>query len=566
MNSSEGESKSAPAPAPASAPPPLALTPAVAASSTSTSTSSLNFVWNLLSFFIFLFSVVFPTAAAAPAAVPDPAPAPADPGFGPAANPSGRKVHVVGLLGTPDIPDDWWMATDFLVWRELLSEATSSTWLAAVDLNQPMGIILGDSYADRLKFVLRMGGITLVSTLVSLLQDFFSALQDVVERAKPEDVVIIVVCAHGEPSGAICLGGGRLPVLHLDRANVEKALKNIKVPQERIFLVVSTACFSGTWRSLSWTLLAAAGEDQESTYAVFAEMADEQGLEVPLCEERKDECFTTILTDIELDVGHSPTPGNLHSATRIFESPRRSVSDADRFMEGLRDRIGGVYRHTSFVTDPSSDSPSELPLRLFNRDFLDRFHIVGPSPPDITSPDPDAPISQASEFALSEPLTPSETATLVTLATAFHTAQHPTTASNVSAVIACSKLLSGDALPHATQRLLLSRLQCHSRACRRAAAIAEFLQWDFVEPVEKWRRKTGLTRMKEAEAAGAKIMTVFLSDTADGAWVGEGRPLWRPLGPGEWLAEAWVRAGKPVVEGSRWEEAVIHANAKAKEV
>ncbi|KAJ7129643.1 hypothetical protein C8R44DRAFT_84018 [Mycena epipterygia] len=537
----------------------------------SISTSWWDFPWNIMVFFMFCISLVYPA--------PDPAAASGPlPSLNPTANPSGRTVHVVGLLGTTDLPDDWWMATDFLVWRELLSEVTHSTWLCGMDLSQPMGVVLGEPYANRLKFILRTAGITLATTLVSLLQEFFSALQDVVERANPEDVVIVVLCAHSEHTGAIRLGGGQLPALHLQKANVEKALRNIRVPQERIFLV-STACYSGTWRSPSWTLLAATEADQESdamrtsgskecrggsfTHAVLAEMADEQGLEVPLCEERQDDCETIILADIQLD---SLTPGNLHIAPKISESPRRLISDAYKFMEGLQDRIGGVYRSTAFVADPSSDSPSQFPSQLFQPTFLERFEIIGPSPPDIISQgEPDTPTSEMSEseFALSAPLTTDETASLAVLASAFHNARHPTTASNVPAVIACSKFISGEPLPHATQRLLLSRLQCYARACCRAAAIAEFLGWDTVEPVEKWRRQAGLTHLKQAEVAGAKILSAFLGDTADGAQVGDGQPLWRPRGPGEWLAQAWVEAGKPNVKDSDWEAALKYGNAKA---
>ncbi|KAJ7291151.1 hypothetical protein C8J57DRAFT_1586696 [Mycena rebaudengoi] len=178
-------------------------------------------------------------------------------------------------------------------------------------------------------------------------------------------------------------------------------------------------------------------------------------------------------------------------------NPCRTPTNSCR---ALRDRIDGVYQSTTFVADPSS----EVPLHLFAPTFLDRFQIIRPSPPD----EPGTPVQSA-------PPTPDETATLVALATAYRRVEHP---------------LSPNIVPVATVY--------HSRACRRAAGIAEFLEWRPAEPVEKWCCKVGVSRMREAEAARAKIVSCFISNTADGAWVGEGQRLWRPLGPGEWLAEA----------------------------
>lgn len=81
--------------------------------------------------------------------------------------------------------------------------------------------------------------------------------------------------------------------------------------------------------------------------------------------------------------------------------------------------------------------------------------------------------------------------------------------------------------------------------------------------MENWRTKTGLTQINEAQKAGARIKDAFVSSTADGAWVGDGQPLWRTLGPGEWLANAWAEAGKPFIEGAIWEAALRHGNELA---
>ncbi|KAJ7687425.1 hypothetical protein B0H17DRAFT_688477 [Mycena rosella] len=496
--------------------------------------------------------------------------------------PTGRDVHVVGLLGTTNVEQDWWIITDFLIWRELLADAADRRWLAGANLQQPMGVILGDPYADRLNFTLSTEGITFPPILMELLQDFLEALSDVVQRASEEDVVVLVICAHGQPGGDICLGGGQYPVNNISKGMIEKALRHLRVPRERVF-IVSTACYSGSWRSPRWTLLAAAEEDQESdamresgsnecrggffTFAILAEMADEQGLAVPLCEElglgegelgEADRLQFAFTDSFDVVLRHPPTPGNLRdsAARRVLQTPRRSLVEAKKFMEQFRDRVGGIYKFTTFVMDPASRLPLEFPVRFFDSTFLDRFHIVGPSPPDNTSSrTPDTPTSELSEDE-PVPLNPVEADELIRLATAYKSGDYPATASNFQAKLDSSKLLAGFALSIPQQRALLSRLRYHARACRRAAAIAAFLEWTPAEPVTKWNKKTGLTRINEAERAGVKIRESFVDDTADGAWVGDGQPLWRTLGPGEWLAEAWAEAGKPTLDGKTWGDAL----------
>jgi hypothetical protein len=496
----------------------------------------------------------------------------------------GRSLHVVGLLGTTDIEEDWWIATDFLVWRELLSGANSARWLSGTDLKKPMDVILGDPYADRLKFSLSIDGIIVLPTPLELVLDFLEALHNVGQSAADDDVVVVVICGHAEPgSGHVCVGGGPNPITLLSKRVLEKALRNLSVAKDCLF-VVSTACYSGTWRSPHWTLLAAAEEDQESdamrksesnecrggffTFAVLAEMADEQGLAVPLCEEVDlGDSDIALLDDIDIPMRHPQIPGNLRDsvARRVLQTPRRSLFDAWSFMQNLRDRVGGVYKYTTFVVDPASNVPLEFPVRLFDQSFLDRFCIIGPSPPDIITSATESSISEPSEASDDElaPLNPIDAEELMRLATAYKAVNYPATGSNIPAILDSSKLVSGASLSVPLQRKLLSRLRYHARACRRAAAIAEFLEWPVAEPVESWRRKTGLTQIKEAQQAGAKLMDAFVIATADGAWVGEGRPLWRMLGPGEWLAEAWAAAGKPTIGDESWAAALSYGDDKA---
>ncbi|KAJ7207494.1 hypothetical protein GGX14DRAFT_396318 [Mycena pura] len=63
-----------------------------------------------------------------------------------------------------------------------------------------------------------------------------------------------------------------------------------------------------------------------------------------------------------------------------------------------------------------------------------------------------------------------------------------------------------------------------------------------------------------AETTGAWILSFFLGEDTDGVDMGSGLYLWRPLGPAQWLAEAWVQAGRPAVEESSWNAAIKSVN------
>ncbi|KAJ6481914.1 hypothetical protein C8R45DRAFT_1100314 [Mycena sanguinolenta] len=174
------------------------------------------------------------------------------------------KVHVVGLLAAPNLranKERRRMAEDFAAFRDLFREARNAVWLVpapewsseSLDLLEP---IVDDPHEQ--------SPVTTVPLDV-LEMEFLSCVRRAAEEARERDIIVIVLCGHGdvepEETAHLVVGGPAAGEYHdfLDRRNVERALKEAAVPSERVFMLsTSTACCKGRWRSLSWTLLAAA--------------------------------------------------------------------------------------------------------------------------------------------------------------------------------------------------------------------------------------------------------------------------------------------------------------------
>ncbi|KAJ7652251.1 hypothetical protein B0H17DRAFT_1186503 [Mycena rosella] len=163
------------------------------------------------------------------------------------------------------------------------------------------------------------------------------------------------------------------------------------------------------------------------------------------------------------------------------------------------------------------------------------------------------------------PLTPAEAAELFRLASEYSAHAHALTAPDVPVIAQARIVAAGRApgLPATDARALLAKLRYHARMCRRAARIAAALGWAApgAVPVEAWVRADGLREMHAAEERGAAIASeFFLVGEGVGVRVGKGARRWKTMGPGTWLAQAWIRAGRPEVEESRWRAAVEYAD------
>ncbi|KAJ7504236.1 hypothetical protein B0H11DRAFT_508585 [Mycena galericulata] len=409
-----------------------------------------------------------------------------------------------------------------MVWRDLLSDADTAKWFTSAELDSAnLKNIIGDSYADRLHFPTDTSNIVHVDDLHALKEILTITISRISGAAAREDTLVIVICGHGEQGTGNVLTGGRG---FLTKRAVEFAIEGIAIPRERIFLV-STACYSGLWRSSKWTLIAGAESKEVS------------------------------ITIAQLGSGEYRGTG-----------PQRSMGDAIKFMEDLRQKTGGIYKFLPFVLDPVSESPA-LPLRPFTSDYLDRFTIVGPSPPSIPEEPESSTWASGSRRCSTPPSPPpplsaADAAELLRLATAHARYPRASTPKDLQVNSLSTRLSAGGIITPTQQHDLLAQLRYSARACRSASAIAHYLGWQPARSVE-WGRPSGLAAMDEAEAAGAAIWTKFASPTAEGVDMGEGEPVWRTMGPGAWLADAWVGAGRPRVEKERWDAAVAFANRVA---
>ncbi|KAJ7268649.1 hypothetical protein B0H12DRAFT_1095883 [Mycena haematopus] len=500
------------------------------------------------------------------------------------------KVHVVGILGTVDVEasEDRWMAIDFAIMRDLFSEADSRAWFSAIAIDEgDWPIIIGDPHSERLKLSAAslLASPVRVVPLTSLKSTFLQHLSHI--AAQPADTIIIVLCGHGkERTGDLVLGGEMEDYMELlTKLEVEDSLKLNVIPRN-IFLL-SIACYSGHWRSSYWTLFAAADEDQTSaamstsgsgegrgsvfTYALLAQRADEHGLTAPHPVRKVDPPGVTYAKG-PVVVWDTPVSAKMHEQSATAKIPRPSPQQAHAFMESLRTTMGGTYSAAEFILQPPSILPSELPLRPFTSNFLTRLQVVDASPP------PDAQRTNTPKGAVAavptsmsniDPLTSAEKSELILLASEYSAVERPNVAIDVAINLMAAQLARGDSLQsQAQEHILLAKLRYRKRDSLRASAITDYFSWKPQGTVEEWARGNGLVEMLEAEAHGAAIATEFFLGVGVGArWgdatktsVNSNRRPWKTMGPGAWLADTWIAAGRPTVEKVEWNKAVAHAN------
>ncbi|KAJ7217492.1 hypothetical protein B0H12DRAFT_1241716 [Mycena haematopus] len=488
------------------------------------------------------------------------------------------KVHVIGLLATTELAadEDRWIAADFAVFRDLFSEADTAVWLTAVDWDFPdWKPIIGDPHAQRLELP-PPTPLTKVELPV-LKTRFLQSVFQVAAQAQAHDTIVIVLCGHGEEdTGDIILGR---PGHHhaLLKEDVLISLEGVNVPSDRLF-VLSVACYSGSWASKQWTLFAAAGESQTSaamstsasgemrgsifTYAILAERANAHGLTAPHPVRKQHPPDHDWRTDDT--VWDLPISANMHDQNARPTVPRRSTHDTHLWMEAFREKVGGVYNDANFVVVPTSDTPCQLPTRPFTAEYLPRLHLVASSVPvDSGKTAAGAVEGRASSNFI--PLSPDEKTSLLTLATAYNQVVHANVSIDVNVNALARKAATGIPLSSLEdERKLLACLRYRDRDARRAASIAKYFGWTNPIPLEKWVRGNGLDKMLLAESCGAAIATEFFLGRHVGArwWnpsTAQHRP-WKTMGPGAWLADAWVRAGAQTVDPGAWEEAVRIAN------
>ncbi|KAJ7777450.1 hypothetical protein B0H16DRAFT_1449528 [Mycena metata] len=463
---------------------------------------------------------------------------------------------------------DRWMAVDFAILRDLFSEADTSVWFSTVKDENNWRV----PHAERLELdpsVLSETPVDVVD-LPDLKTRFLHAVTR--SAAGEDDIVVLILCGHGdEHTGDLVIGGKHEHRDPLAKKDIELALSTLAVPRQRVF-IISIACHSGLWRSDRWTLFAASDSHQTSaamstsssgegrgsvfTYALLAQRANEHGLTAP-----------HPVRKVDLPGGKGPvvcdTPGKatMLEADAGSKGMRSSTEEVLHFMETLKTTMGGTYKDGDFVLSPASS------LRPFTSEFLPRLQVVEPSvPADSGTDEPEGTVgaiqSDAEEI---RPLTSAEKMELRYLAIQYDKIQHANVALDVAVNIMAARVARGaDLEPQSSERILLAKLRYRDVDSRRASTIAEHFGWKAQGDVGQWAHGNGLREMLEAQAHGAAIATDFFLGPGVGAqwWdaertsVNSHRRRWKTMGPGAWLANTWIEAGRPTVAEKDWEQAV----------
>jgi hypothetical protein len=202
--------------------------------------------------------------------------------------PKTGNVYVCGILGTTRVDDsDLWMATDFVAIRELLgAHDEMSIWLCGTPICRGSQFLLGDPACDWIVFDPPPFE-QLWHEPVDLYAEYLHQVQSMGLKLRTEDILVLVSVGHGCPvDGSFEIGNDESSI-RLRKERLEGILHSKK---GKVF-VITTACFSGSWVSTHWTLLAAAQAHQEApsivesgsgqfrggffTNALVAEHADE---------------------------------------------------------------------------------------------------------------------------------------------------------------------------------------------------------------------------------------------------------------------------------------------------
>ncbi|KAJ7057019.1 hypothetical protein C8F01DRAFT_1153090, partial [Mycena amicta] len=389
-------------------------------------------------------------------------------------------VHVIGLLAASKPKAQGWFASFFLAYKDLFTMndhedlIIRSTWVAAASAE------LGSESKENVKIV---KGDLKTAFCVALVKTAF--------RAKPHDILVLILCGHGqELTGDLIIrpqddlaGTSRGSQEIMTKSDVESALGDSKVPSTKIILI-STACYNAPWRSERWT---------------------------PFCPAERNKEFVAALTGEGLGETFA-TPGP------EFPIP---LPSEERFTP-----------HLACRELPSTSRPVQRLLsRLFTAEYSCRLaHIAANRPPEARSL-PVPPVILPPQLA---PLSDDDAAELLLLSKRVRAFHFENTPRAWPVLAMAGEVVRGVPIDLEREHRLLRQLRCWWRDCRRATAIATHMNWSAPHPVDQWSRPQGLREMRLADAAGAKVLSEFGRNPQSPRW---------SLAPGAWLSDAWIRAG-----------------------
>jgi hypothetical protein len=478
-------------------------------------------------------------------------------------------VRVCGLLGSADIAsngEELWQATDFVALRELIgAHGDKSIWLCSAPIHTCGNIILGDPACDRLQF--NPPTFETVVPVEELLVVYLLEVNRAALKLKHSEILVLVLVGHGDPAtGSFIVGDNEMQGI-LTKKLLEHAVTRTK---GTIFLL-STACYSGSWESPCWTLLAAAASHEEApsiaasgsgkcrffTSALIAEHAHEFGINTPHPASVDETGYSG--SQYAHDFGHEkPT----NPSRRL---PKPSLQGVCDWIHQLRDDIGRVYTTANITFLPcSSSEPHLLPFLPLNSPKATLHHLSCippslPTEPALSSTGKTQSILPPSRLPTQElmELSVSDEAELVEMATEVLRFMPPSVPSEHRVILRSWKVIHAiqrgeEPLDKTKKSRLLSVLR-NRECCRKCAlSIARNLGWEkeiaqLGGPCGKQSQLVARhTLLEEAEASGCLVRSLIVREGPIRVWTSVAG----------WLARVWEAAGRPIITAKDWEEAV----------
>jgi hypothetical protein len=468
-------------------------------------------------------------------------------------------VHVCGLLGTynieggPTQDDDFWMATDFIALRQLLGARDDlSEWFCGKPIRTQRGFLLGDPACDRIVFDPPPFETVLDVEPQPLAVSFLIAVSKASSRLSDGDTLVIVLVGHGDDQSHAFVVGDENQHFQLKKETLEQVVRGTKGN----ILVISTACFSGSWKSEHWTLLAAAGPDQLSVSIVVSGSGECRGgfFTNALLAEHADEFNVRPPYPGPIDnSGHrlrqrSHDFGPEKTTSPLPRQPKRSMQDILDWIYRFRNDIGRTYPSADIIFHPCQLGSHHLPFAslISGRAPFHKLTCVAPSPSADQASIRSANTSISPLWNLPSPRTLSEEeeATLVNLAADHLHFMPPSVASELPTILQCHRMIHGvkrgrDPLSDAKRSKLYSTLTNMAYQRDLALMIAKSLGWE--RAVAALGGPGGLQRQvadvialrREAEASGCLVSILTFPVN----------PYTRWAGAAGWLARVWEASG-----------------------
>src|SRR5258707_306604 len=265
-------------------------------------------------------------------------------------NSKSPAIHVCGLLGTTSVAveRDKWIATEWVAIRHLLGARDElSTWLCGTSIRDGGNFLLGDPCCDRIVFnPPPFEEVCHKDKPTGLRAKYLIEVAKASSRLSTGDVLILVLAGHGDKNGVFMIGDEKADC-ELRKEELEVALEGTKGD----VLLINTSCYSGSWESPSWKLIAAAGAGQEAqsisvsgsgecrggffSNALIAEYAHEFMITAP-CPASVDDNGNRALQH-----PHDFGPDKMVIPSRIL--PKLTLQNVSDWIRQLRNDMGGTY-------------------------------------------------------------------------------------------------------------------------------------------------------------------------------------------------------------------------------